>query len=282
MENDFVTQRYNPANDPTGGGGLAALLSTHDTWNAVETSSFEFQYGGETGKCPSLVQECRGPQKFDGNNDVAWLSLNSPTTLGVTWSGTSTDEADIALNTNFNWFTDGVNHFDVETVLLHENGHALGLGHEDQLESIMAPSYTTFQRDLKQDDINGITFLYPISNEPIEDPEPEPQPEPQPGESSIKPIIYSLAGGKNNDKHVLITIHVVNGIDDVAGASVSISISNDNSRVGWTGSGTTGEDGKITFQLSNARNGCYNTVVDSVNSNPAWNGNQPQDDGFCK
>jgi len=159
--NDFVTQNYNPKNDPTNGNGITALLNTHNSWNNISTSSFVFEYGGETNKCPSLVQECRGPQKFDGRNDVAWLSLNGPNTLGVTWSGISTDEADMALNTNFNWATDGVTNFDVETVFLHENGHAAGIGHSADITAIMYPSYQAPNRVLQQDDIDGISFLYP-------------------------------------------------------------------------------------------------------------------------
>jgi len=159
--NDSVVQNYNPKNDPTNGGGITALLNTHNSWNGVTTSIFEFEYGGETGRCPSLVKECKGPQKFDGNNDVAWLRLSSSTTLGVTWSGTSTDEADVALNTNFPWATDGVNNFDVETVYLHENGHVVGLGHSAYITAIMYPSYQGPNRILQQDDIDGITYLYP-------------------------------------------------------------------------------------------------------------------------
>ena len=281
--NDKVIQRYNPKDDPTNGGGLTALLNTHTTWNGVITSNFTFEYGGETGKCPSLVLECRGPQKFDGNNDVAWLSLNSPTTLGVTWSGISTDEADMALNTNFNWETELVApDYDVETVLLHENGHALGLGHEEVNDSIMAPYYYIINRELKQDDKDGISYLYPASNNSEPDPEPDPEPEPTSEESSDGPIEYGLSGGKNDDKHLLITIHVVDGSNNVSGADVSISISSDSSGVGWSGSGTTGADGKVTFQLSNARSGCYSTIVNSVASNSSWNEIQPQDDGLCK
>ena len=163
-ENDSVIQNYNPKNDPTNGGGKTALLNTHDSWNGVTTSIFEFEYGGETGRCPSLVQECRGPQKFDGNNDVAWLALRDANTLGVTWSGTTTDEADIALNTNFPWATDGENNFDVETVFLHENGHVVGLGHSEYTNAIMYPSYQGPSRVLQEDDIDGITFLYQVVN----------------------------------------------------------------------------------------------------------------------
>jgi hypothetical protein len=163
--NDFMTQNYNPKNDPTG-GGETALLNTHYTWNAVSSSNFAFSYGGQTGRCPSLVQECPGPQKFDGNNDVGWRSLGGCCTLGVTWYGLSTDEADMALNTKFSWSIDGISHYDVETVFLHENGHALGLGHSTIQEAVMYPSYQGVRQSLHQDDIDGITFLYPgVSND---------------------------------------------------------------------------------------------------------------------
>jgi hypothetical protein len=164
--NDSVIQRYNPQNDPTGGNGITALLNTHTTWNDVTTSSFAFEYGGETGKCPSLVQECKGRQTFDGNNDVAWLALRDANTLGVTWSGTSTDEADMALNTNFNWATDGVNHYDVETVFLHENGHVAGIGHSEDGFAIMYPSYQNVNRTLDQDDKDALSALYPGTSTP--------------------------------------------------------------------------------------------------------------------
>jgi len=160
-ENDFVVQNYNSKNDPTNGNGITALLNTHNSWNSISTSIFEFRYGEDTGRCPSLVQECRGPQKFDGNNDVAWVALRDANTLGVTWSGTSTDEADMALNTNFNWATDGVNNFDVETVYLHENGHVAGIGHSEVPGAIMEPYYAGPNRTLHPDDIEAIINLYP-------------------------------------------------------------------------------------------------------------------------
>ena len=119
--NDIVTEYYNSQNDPTSGGaGLQALLNKQATWTNEPTSSFAFFFGGSTTRCPSLVQECPGAQAFDGNNDVGWLALGGCCTLAVAWYGTSIDEADIALNTNFPWATDGVNHYDVETVMLHE------------------------------------------------------------------------------------------------------------------------------------------------------------------
>jgi hypothetical protein len=169
LSNDFVTQNYNPANEPANVNGRTVLGNTHSTWNNVETSSFAFSLNPtDTNRCPSLVLECTPllPQNFDGNNDVGWVELESSSTLGVAWYGTSTDEVDIALDIGHPWFTDGTVYFDVETVLLHENGHGLGLAHSNVLGSIMNPSYDTIQRTLGTDDINGISALYPTPADP--------------------------------------------------------------------------------------------------------------------
>lgn len=359
--NDFVTQNYNPKNDPTNGNGETALLNTHSTWNNVATSNFAFNYGGETGRCPSLVQECKGPQKFDGNNDVAWLRLSSPTTLGVTWSGTSTDEADTALNTNFNWATNGINDFDVETVFLHENGHALGLGHSDVPGAVMEPVYDGVQRSLHQDDIDGITFLYPAgtTNSPptvtiqnpadgstfnsgdtinfagiASDPENDDLTASlvwnssidgpigtggsfsrtlsngnhvitafvtdsngasgtdsvsitvgtvtSPTTVSVSSITYGTEGGKNGDKHLLVTVALENNLGNpVSGASVSIDLSRDGNVVG-SGTGTTGSSGTVTFTLKNAAAGSYSTTITGVSaSGLTWDGITPSN-GFTK
>lgn len=168
--NDFVVQYYNggsasTAPDPTGGGGVSALLNTQAAWTDVTTSRFAFSYGGTTSRCPSLVKECPGDQVFDGFNDVAWMDLGrcsiARCTLGVTWYATSDpDEADMALNTSVSWRTDGGD-YDVESVMLHENGHVAGLGHSSVTQAIMYAYYGGVRRSLHQDDVDGVTSLYP-------------------------------------------------------------------------------------------------------------------------
>lgn len=159
--NNFVTQYYNPSRQPTSAAEIA-LTNTHSTWSSVSASSFRFSYGGGTTRCPSLVRECPGPQFNDGFNDVGWLVLAGCCTLGVTWFTTSSPEADMALNINFSWFTDGRD-FDIETVFLHENGHVAGLGHSDDPNAVMYPYYQGVRHSLGQDDVNGISFLYPAT-----------------------------------------------------------------------------------------------------------------------
>lgn len=167
QENDVVRQYYNPTDDPTGGSGQTALANSQNTWSAVSTSKFALQLAGTTDRCPSLVRECKGPQTFDGFNDVAWLSIGGCCTLAVTWSSTDTDEADMGINTRFSWATNNVDDFDLETVILHENGHVGGLGHSEDPDAVMLATYSGPHRWLGLDDIQGMTWLYPDVTETI-------------------------------------------------------------------------------------------------------------------
>jgi hypothetical protein len=158
--NDVVNQYYNPSGEPTAFSAISSLQSSQRTWTGVATSLFSFDDAGPTSRCPSLVKECPGAQVFDGFNDVGWMNIGGCCTLAVTWSGTSTDEADMALNSRFSWTnTDG--DFDVETVMLHENGHVVGLGHSSVGGSVMEAVYAGMRRALTTDDERGATYLYP-------------------------------------------------------------------------------------------------------------------------
>ena len=167
LNNNFVKQYYNPANDQTGGNAEAALQASQATWTNAP-SSFAFEYRGQTNRCPSLVKECPGPQVFDGFHDVGWLDIGRCTvtrcTLGVTWYSTSIDEADMALNTRVRWNTGCTNvsgRYDAQTVLTHENGHVAGLGHSSVQQAVMYAYYGGARCDLDGDDIDGVSFLYP-------------------------------------------------------------------------------------------------------------------------
>ena len=85
--NDEVLVNYNPKDVPSNISGLdhrGVWSASQATWTSVSGSSFAFADGGDTGRCPSLVKECKGRQKFDGNNDVGWGNISDPSVLGVT------------------------------------------------------------------------------------------------------------------------------------------------------------------------------------------------------
>ncbi len=260
----LVTQNYNPTDDPNlleSVTGEDALKETLTTWSTVQQSDFNFIYGGETSRCPSIVRECPGKQFSDGFNDVAWLPLKGKNTLAVTWFNTNTVEADIAMNTKFDWATDGINHFDAETVFLHENGHVVGLGHSDVTGAVMEAVYAGFRISLHSDDICGIQQLYgtPCSSPPP----PPPPPPPTPGTPDSLDITHGPHGGtqlKNDgDYSNRDTVHIfVKALDGPAGvADVPIHVVIDAPKSTLSGNTTTDDNGiaHIHYKVNAGRDG---------------------------
>ena len=89
------------------------------------------------------------------------MPLSGCCTLGVTWYSTSRDEADMALNSKFRWTTNGGSGYDLQTVMLHEDGHVAGLGHSSLSSAVMYAYYSGVRRVLTPDDMCGISTLYP-------------------------------------------------------------------------------------------------------------------------
>ena len=100
---------------------------------------------------------------------------------------------------------------------------------------------------------------------------------------SVDSVTYATEGGGNNDKHLLITVALVDDLGgSVSGASVSIDLFRDGSFVG-SGTGTTGTDGTATFKLNNAQSGCYTTTVTDVTAGGlTWNPVTTPANEFCK
>src|SRR3954454_21556528 len=156
-----VRQAYNPAGQRVA-GGQTALTNTYPTWSNVSGSTYRITSAGTTARCPSIVKECPGAQRNDGFNDVGWAQLSNGT-LGVTWSTSNPDEADMAINTRYAWTTGCTQQgsaYALQTVFLHENGHVAGLGHSSDISAVMYPSYQTAHCTLAADDRNGIAALY--------------------------------------------------------------------------------------------------------------------------
>lgn len=68
------------------------------------------------------------------------------------------DAGDVVLNSAMSWHVN--NDYDLETVAIHEIGHALGMGHSAIASAVMYAFYTNIKQGLTGDDISGIQALY--------------------------------------------------------------------------------------------------------------------------
>jgi hypothetical protein len=160
----------------------AALRAALATWSAPECSHIRPFFVG-------WVSERPLPQ--DGQNSVAWVRdwkersfpASAPGNTDVQYQGLEgawrIAEADIYLDAqDFKWSVHGqASRKDVEAVLTHELGHALGLLHPcetdgsdgapvcnglaAEAEATMYPLYSLEQASLAPDDVEGVCYLYP-------------------------------------------------------------------------------------------------------------------------
>jgi hypothetical protein len=278
-DNDFFTQYYNDANQPTGVSHLT-LIASQDIWTSVTSSNFAFDVHDDdndltTDRCPSIVRECPGKQFPDGFSDVAWMQIRDKNTLGVTWYYSSLPEADIALNTNFSWevnsTTKGI--FDPLTVLIHEEGHIIGLGHSKVDGAIMEAVYDGKRQTLHLDDICGIQTIYGTPQSCGD--QPSDPVDPQPGTATDAIVTYGMNKGK-----LQVQVNLKDESNNpVPKTSVTIIVSSDSASSGST-TKTTNDNGLATWNFRGVPGGYYTTQITHVDGN-VWNGNTV-DPGFLK
>ena len=145
-------------------GALSAIQTAMQTWTNVTTSSFSFVYKGLTTNTASTSN--------DGANILCFGSLGagyeSTLALNTSWSTPQGQlvDSDIKFNTAFAWATDSSPaSYDVQTIALHELGHALALddlyGSGDTAKVMYGYcALGEIKRALAQDDRDGITYLY--------------------------------------------------------------------------------------------------------------------------
>jgi len=187
------------------------------------------------------------------------VEIKNPHTLGVTWFGTTIDEADVAWSTNsrIDW-TLGNTGIDVQTVLLHELGHVLGLGHSEVTEAVMFASYQGLRHALHPDDECGIQELY---GTPCSSPPPPPPP-PTPGTPTSLDITHGSQhgfDGKSGTYSNRDTVHIfVKALDGPKGvADVPIHIVIDAPKFTLSGDATTDDSGvaHIHYKVKAGRDG---------------------------
>lgn len=172
--------RYNAAGKP---GSLIgdgpAIEASATMWGSVG-ANFAFSYLGPNA---ANTAACGGASSgLDGTNTVGWAPQSSNVlAVTCTWSNTTTHNAiefDMQIDPDWNWTTgnSGIV-IDLQSVVTHEFGHALGLGHSADSNAIMYASYGTGQnkRDPRPDDVAAITAIYGAS---AATPTPSPSPSP--------------------------------------------------------------------------------------------------------
>jgi hypothetical protein len=107
----------------------------------------------------------------------------------------------------------------------------------------------------------------------------------EPTTVSVSNFIYATTGGREGDKHLSVTVALVDGLGSpVAGASVSALLEHE-SGSSWTFTSTTGPEGTVTFSVLNAPSGCYTTEVTAVTAaGLTWDAKDPGNlsGEFCK
>ncbi len=150
---------------------LAAVYQAFAAWNAVSCSPFTFSDAGAT----------NGPPGFDDINSInfigdegQWnwpdgaLGYAAREQVGGVWT-----EVDVLIDDfTYAWSTTGaLRSPDLQGVLTHELGHALGLYHSAIPAATMyyvVSRGRTNNRTLSADDIAGLCYLYPAASVPCE------------------------------------------------------------------------------------------------------------------
>lgn len=106
---------------------------------------------------------------LDGENVIFWGATPNPadtylarTTVWFTSAGEAV-EMDMQFNTDYLWSIGASSgRYDIQSVAIHEAGHAIGLNHVNAISEVMYPSQSSnsTKRQLGLGDINGVESLY--------------------------------------------------------------------------------------------------------------------------
>ena len=178
-----VTWQYNPDGAPPElNGHAAAIGSGAATWSNAG-ADFTFSGGSESG---AGTGACHGT--LDDKNTVGWApQTGSVLAVTCTWyelagSPRAAIEFDMEIDPEWEWTTGSPVRVDLESVALHEFGHALGLAHSENPNAVMYATYSqgSLKRELTDDDLEGLYALYGATGQETPTPTATPTPTPTP------------------------------------------------------------------------------------------------------
>lgn len=145
-------------NAETGGAGWQKLVARAlQTWAA--SANLDFVPAADGPYAFNAPGQGQGDARF-GDIRVAGYAFPTATiaqTYGPPPNGW-TAAGDVKLNTGYDFGPGG--RWDLETTLLHELGHSLGLGESPQAGSVMYSYYNGVRHDLSSFDVEGIQSIY--------------------------------------------------------------------------------------------------------------------------
>ena len=167
-------------NVPFSQGELLSIIndSISQFWNTVNLSSLKLENKGlidvdsgfKTGGIRSLsvtngiVISCNNDADNLDTSDANFSAGDLGLALITTTSETTITGSVVLLNDKGDSEFRNLEYHEAVAVVAHELGHALGLGHSQEEESLMYASLVTKRTHLGLDDIHGISYLYPMDS----------------------------------------------------------------------------------------------------------------------
>lgn len=149
---------------------LNIINASYQSWSTPECTRLSVNFTGVTTGSWTSGDE-RNTHVWIYQRNERPLELSGRETIGVTlglYRGTIMLDGDILYNgIDHTWTTNPRNQEDIDaqSIITHEIGHQLGLGHSESAQASMYASYLggIGARSLSADDITGICTLYPHS-----------------------------------------------------------------------------------------------------------------------